>query len=218
MFHNHNLSAPALTQYFSKESRQALTIPSWLPPGEYIPSIKGTEVEPSPEEGWPDTQHLHFTHAAGQAQGFSGHTLPSECTGPSGFLTLTAERWESFLLPEKVLLYYQTPQNASIFTHWQQNFYHRKLYSGVVIRVWSGIWDLGFLVGLGGSLLFWGWGGRVFFSPFSLTPAFGKKDKNSSHKKLNMWSGGRGGLTSPQTHAKKSTPNQKHRDFKHLKK
>lgn len=90
----------------SKESRQALTIPSWLPPGEDIPSIKATEVKPRPVEGWPDPQHLHFMHPAGQAPGFSGYTPPAEHTGPSGFPTPTAEAVKMGEFPASWKIFY----------------------------------------------------------------------------------------------------------------
>lgn len=141
----------------SKESRQALTIPSWLPPGEDIPSIKATEVKPSPVEGWPDTQHVHFTHPAGQAPDFSGHTPPAECTGPSGFPTLTAEAVKVGEFPPSWKIFY-----CIIKIHKMQKF------SLTDDRIFiTGSYTLGWWLGVGQgfeSLVFWlVWGCLLLF-------------------------------------------------------
>lgn len=208
MAHNHNLSALAFTQNFQKKadsSNNSLLIPTWR--GYSI--NEGWRGQAQPCEGWPGTQHLHFTHPAGQAPVFSGHTPPAECRGPSGFPTLTAEAVKIGEFPATWKIFYCITKLHKMhkFLLTDDRIFTTVIPWGGDWR-WSGLWEFGFLVDLG---WFVGVGGVSFPSVFFLTPAFRKKEKKSSHKKLNViW--GRGGLTSPQTHAEKSTPNQKHRE------
>lgn len=195
---------------------------SWLPPGKDIPISKGYRGRSSSAEWWPDTQHLYFTHLAENAPGFASHTALVESTGPTGFLSSTpcwrCKDGRIWCFLEDFPPCYQSPQSTYTVTHCQENVYHRKLYLRVLCRVWMG-------VGLEGSFLFcwlevvfcccFGVGDGRFlclflFSFYFLSIIFWKKrTKIQVIENLNMSSGGKGGLTSLQTHAKKTYPKPK---------
>lgn len=161
----------AFTQYLQKKTDRLWQFTPDFHLERIFPSVKATEVKSSPVEGWPDTQHLHFTHGAEHAPGFASHTPPLESTWPSGLPTATHGwrckdgRMRCFL--KNFPLYYQSKKkkNTLILTHCHKNFRHRKLYFRVVIGGWGG-WGVFFcLAGLECFVVVLGLGWGCFF-PF----------------------------------------------------